>query len=344
MTQQKTLRLTIAITTRNRADFIGQTLDSILPQITEETELLILDGASTDATPEVVAQYQRRLPALRYVRLTSNDGADRDFDRSVLNSRGEYCWLMTDDDLLLEGAVAAVLAALAAEPSLLIVNSEVRNADLTEVIEPSRLTFGSDRVYPPAELSRLFAETASYLSFIGCVVIRRSIWESRDRETYFGSWFVHMGVIFQQPLPAQAMVLAAPFISIRYGNAKWRPQQFELWMFKWPRFIWSFPLVSDEAKAAVVEREPWKNAARLLLYRAKGVYTRNEYAQWIGPRARSLWEKLRLASVLLIPGVLANLLAVMYCSIMPERAGFRLIDLRNSPYHFRQWRLRSRAT
>lgn len=344
MTLEKTLRLTIAITTRNRADFIGQTLDSILPQITDETELLILDGASTDATPEVVREYQLRLPALRYIRLTSNDGPDRDFDRSVVHSRSEYCWLMTDDDLLREGAVAAVLAAIAPQPSLLIVNSEVCNADLTEVIEPRRLTFASNRVYQPTELSRLFAETASYLSFIGCVVIRKSVWESRDREAYFGSWFVHMGVIFQQPLPSQAVVLAEPLISIRYGNAKWRPQQFELWMFKWPGFIWSFPLVSDEAKATVVDREPWRNAARLLLYRAKGVYTRREYAQWIAPRAQSGWEKLRLASVLLVPGALANLLAVIYCSIMPERSGFRLIDLRNSPYHFRQWRLRSGET
>ena len=59
MSAQNSIRLTIAITTRNRAEFIGQTLESIIPQLAEDVELLILDGASTDGTPGVVAEYQR---------------------------------------------------------------------------------------------------------------------------------------------------------------------------------------------------------------------------------------------------------------------------------------------
>ena len=53
-----TCPLTIAICTRNRANFIERTLDSILAQLPENAELLILDGASTDATPEIARAYQ----------------------------------------------------------------------------------------------------------------------------------------------------------------------------------------------------------------------------------------------------------------------------------------------
>src|SRR6185437_1636511 len=227
------------------------------------------DGASTDNTSEVVRDYQSRYPAVRYVRLDTNSGVDRDYDRSVALSSGEYCWLMTDDDLLREGAVGEVLRVIADNPSLIIVNAEVRNAGLTKVVEERRLALTSDRVYAGAELDRMFSDVAHYLSFIGCVVIRKSIWMSRDREQYFGSLFVHMGVIFQQPFPHRVVVLAKPLIAIRYGNAQWRGRQFEIWMFKWPGLVWSFPLISAEAKSAVIPRKPWRNAAKLLLFRAR---------------------------------------------------------------------------
>lgn len=331
------LKLTIAITTRNRAEYIGRTLDSIIPQLTSETELLVLDGASTDRTPEVMGEYCARLPSLRYVRLTTNDGPDRDFDRSVTQSRGEYCWLMTDDDLLRDGAVQTVLAALAEQPSLLVVNAEVRNADLSKVIQKRRLRCTENRIYPRGEMDRLFAETAAYLSFIGAVVIRRAVWAGSDRQSYFGTWFIHMGVIFQQVLPDGAMLLAKPLVSIRYGNAKWRSQQFQLWLFRWPEFIWSFPLISARAKAAVVAREPWRSVGRLLFYRAKGAYTRAEYLEWIKPQTRSLRERFRGACVLLVPGALANFLALLACFASRDRCGLRILDLRSSPYYYRTW-------
>ena len=341
MSEEKSIRLTIAITTRNRADYIGETLDSIIPQLADDVELLILDGASTDRTPDVVAEYQSRVPALRYVRLQVNGGADRDFDRSVGYSRGECCWLMTDDDLLRAGAISAVRNAISASPSLVIVNAEVRNPDLTEVVEAKSLAFSCDRTYRGDDLDGIFAETAFYLSFIGCVVIKRSIWMARDRERYYGSLFVHMGVIFQQPLPGEVIALAEPFITIRYGNAKWIRQEFEIWMFKYPKFIWSFELVSAEAKAAVTPRQPWRKAARLLLYRAKGGYTRAEYKTWIRPEVRSLIERIRFGGVLLVPGSVANLLALLYCATTRKSVGLKLVELRKSPHYFRNWRRRS---
>ena len=340
LTEAPPFKLTIAITTRNRADYIGRTLDSIIPQLTTETELLVLDGASTDGTPQVMAEYARRYPPLHYIRLTTNDGPDRDFDRSVMHSRGEYCWLMTDDDLLLDGAVATVLAALARRPSLVVVNAEVRNADLSKVIQRRRLRGSEDRMYSSADLDGLFADTAAYLSFIGSVVISRAVWAGSDREPYFGSWFIHIGVVFQRPLPDGALVLAKPLVSIRYGNAKWRSQQFELWLFRWPEFIWSFPLVSEQAKAAVVSRHPWRSVIRLMLYRAKGAYTREEYRRWLKPRVRSLGERISAAGVLLVPPMLANVLALLACFAARDRSGLRILDLRSSPHYYRS-RLRA---
>ncbi|MBK8051587.1 MAG: glycosyltransferase [Anaerolineales bacterium] len=62
------------IPTYNRARFIGATLDSIIPQLTGETELLVVDGASTDDTETVVRARIACCPAVRYVRLAEKAG------------------------------------------------------------------------------------------------------------------------------------------------------------------------------------------------------------------------------------------------------------------------------
>ena len=48
---------------------------------------------------------------------------------------------------------------------------------------------------------------------------------------YFGSCFIHIGVIFQDQLPSDTLVISESFIIIRYGNAQWSDRAFEIWMF-----------------------------------------------------------------------------------------------------------------
>src|SRR6185437_11482964 len=118
-------------------------------------------------------------------------------------------------------------------------------------------------------------------------------------------------------------------------------REFEIWMFKYPALIWSFEFVSTEAKAIVAPREPWRKLTRLLLYRAKGAYTRAEYVKWIRPQLRSIGERVRVGGVLLVPGSIANLLAHLYFAVAPKSrgmsVGMTLLDLKSSPHYFRNF-------
>ncbi|MBE0603332.1 MAG: glycosyltransferase family 2 protein, partial [Deltaproteobacteria bacterium] len=89
-------------------------------------------------------------------------------------------------------------------------------------------------------------------------MIRRDFWLSRARAPYYGSLFVHVGVIFQDPLPGNALVVARPLVSVRNANVSWAARSFEIWMFKWPELLWSFKGFSDRVKSSVVPRDPWK--------------------------------------------------------------------------------------
>lgn len=325
--------LSICIATLNRGDVIGETLESIVAQVTDDVEVVVLDGASRDNTAEVVDGYRRRCPRLRYVRLAANGGVDRDYDRAVQESSGEYCWLMSDDDILAPGAVEAVLGAARRLFSLIIVNADVRSRDMSEVIEARRLKLDQDRVYTPGQLDEFFVEAAEYMSFIGCVVIRRDIWLERDRERYFGTAFIHMGVVFQAPLPGDIVIVAQPHIRIRFGNAQWTAREFEIWMFKWPGLLWSFDCVGTPARAAVSSAEPWRKLSTLVFYRAKGTYSIVEYRTWLEPRLASGLARWSARAVARIPGVLANGMALLYAAASGRFGKMVRIQLEGSPYY-----------
>lgn len=336
ISQPALFKLSICITTFNRATFIGETLESILTQLTNDCEVVVLDGGSTDDTERVVSEYARRFERLRYIRQDTNNGFDCDCDRVVELASGQYCWLMTDDDQLKPGAVAAVLQALCRDLSLVIVNMEIKNLDMSKLLQPCVLDFESNRVYGPEETDRLFTEVGDHLQYVGCVVIRRAIWLGRERQRYYGSWFIHLGVIFQERLPREALVIAEPFISYRASNAhSWSSQIASIDLFFWPSIVGSLPL-SESTKRVVESVQPWRHPQWLLVLRGAGFYSLGEYHRYITPQLRSMQETLAPILVAVLPGMLVNAFLLLYYSI---RRDGRLQWMKDSRFYFRNWRV-----
>jgi abequosyltransferase len=306
------IKLSICIATLNRGPLIGHTLDSIVSQLTEEVEVIIVDGASTDNTEEVVLSYRKRYANLNYTRLEKKGGIDQDFTQAVELAAGEYCWLFSDDDIIKPGAIKAILGILETSPGLVIVNAEVQNSNLTQILKPSCLDLSETTKYSASDVDRLFLDAGRYLSFIGCVVIRRSLWISRDKAKYFGTLFVHVGVIFQKPIPEEVLIIAEPMIVIRYGNSMWTTKAFEVSHFKWPELIWSFNGISDDAKTKVTECEPWRNITRLMLYRARGLYSFDEYRNLIKNKLSSPLSRLLMVMIAIAPVKFFNIFFMIY--------------------------------
>ncbi len=308
-------KLSFCITTRNRSGYLRKTLESIIPQVTNQVEVVIVDGASTDDTEDVVGKYQREFPSIRYIRMAKNSGVDRDYNSSIEAARGEYCWFMSDDDLLKPGAVRTILDKIPEGHSLMVVNAEDWNADFTVRIGERRLPFASNRIYCPPEWDRFFIDTAHHLSFIPALVIRRDIWLSRNREKYFGSWFAHVGVVFQAPMPGNATLIAEPLIAIRNENISWNDRKFEIWMIRWPDLIWSFPNLPDSSKEKICSRNPSRNWRALLAYRASSAYSYKEYNGFIRPRTSGIGNKILPVVISVIPVSTIHLLSFLYRAI-----------------------------
>ena len=299
------VELSICIPTLNRAGFISETLDSIVEQIEPGVEVVIVDGGSTDGSDRIVESYLARFPQIRYVRKgegakASNAGFDRDCSHAVELASGTHCWLMTDDDVLKPGAIARVLQAVRAGHDLAIVSCEVRDLQLQEQLLRARPDIPGDRVFDPAAWDDFFRLVIAHVTFVGAVVVRRSLWLERNPEDYFGTGFVHVGVLFRRPIAGTAIVIAEPLVVIRNGNGQWSARAFDIFMRRWPQLIWSFEGLSDGAKRVATPREPWRMLSVLLLQRAYGRYSMREYdtlRDEIGPA----WKRAMAGVIARIP-------------------------------------------
>lgn len=105
--------LTISIPTWHRAEYLRQNLDNLTRQIarihSHPVEIFISDNASEDNTGEVCRQFTSAFPFVRYHRNTSNIGANANFEQAIAMAKGQYIWLLGDDDLIVEGSIEKVL-------------------------------------------------------------------------------------------------------------------------------------------------------------------------------------------------------------------------------------------
>lgn len=94
------IKVTVAIPTYNRADFLRQTLAGIAEQQfpRDHYEVLVIDNNSRDHTRAVVAEFAAGRPAPRYL-LETQQGLDYARNRALAEARGEIV-LFGDDDIL----------------------------------------------------------------------------------------------------------------------------------------------------------------------------------------------------------------------------------------------------
>lgn len=97
--------VTIIITTYNYAHLVGGAIESALAQEYPNLEVLVLDNASADETPAVVARYAAD-PRLRYVRHAENIGMVPNHNFGLREMRGDFVLFLSADDTLMPGHVS----------------------------------------------------------------------------------------------------------------------------------------------------------------------------------------------------------------------------------------------
>lgn len=108
-----TLPVTVIIPTFNRADFISACLESILGQTCPPQQIIVVDDGSTDKTGEVISHFSK----VEYIR-KSNGGKSSAINAALPLLKGEYVWIMDDDDIALPDALNQLLKPHLNNPQL----------------------------------------------------------------------------------------------------------------------------------------------------------------------------------------------------------------------------------
>lgn len=319
--------LSLCVTTRNRKNSLSRLISELSSELSDEVEFVIVDGASTDGTSEFISREYASHSSIRYHIEKTNSGLDHGYDQCVTLASGRYCWMLSDDDQIVPGSIRLVLDLIRSRThDLFVANSEVWDNTLTRCLLKNQLNLDKNVSYAAREMDALFIKTASVLSFIGSVIIKRDVWLERNREGYYGSWFIHIGVIFQHKLNHGAFVIANPLIRIRYGVASWSGKAFDIWMKSWPNLIWSLPAVSQNAKRTVVPMLPGRSLLKHLLFNCHKVDFRT--ASQIVP-AKELSRRALIRLIYLVPPAISNAVVGVGCYLTSKKRLLMLYDVAN---------------
>src|SRR5947207_5923264 len=103
--------VSVIIRTYNQAGLLQEALESVLNQTLQPLEVIVVDDASTDETPEMMATYDSN-DTVHYERLEQNQGMLRTGQIGFAKSRGNYIAFLDHDDLWLPRHLELCVAAL----------------------------------------------------------------------------------------------------------------------------------------------------------------------------------------------------------------------------------------
>lgn len=123
-----TIALSVITSTRNRAPVLRRCLEALAGQSLDPAryEVLVADDASTDETPAVIEEAQRRARCpLRAFRLPQRSGVAGSRNRAIPAARGDVIVFVDDDSLASPGFLAAHLKAHTTHPHAIICRGPV---------------------------------------------------------------------------------------------------------------------------------------------------------------------------------------------------------------------------
>ncbi len=185
--------LSICIPTFNRAALLDVCLASVLLQVAEcvsEVECVVSNNASGDATEVVLAKYRSQFPFLRVSRNETNIGIIGNITKVASElARGEFVWLIGDDDVLTTDAVKRVIARMQQSPDVDLVafnvayEAGVQRPTVEQAIggvaAKSARTLRRLAVDGVVPFEQLFEGPCADLTAMYSIALRRRLWVER---------------------------------------------------------------------------------------------------------------------------------------------------------------------
>ncbi len=113
------MKYSVIIPIYNAAETLHRCLDSLVSQLREDTELLLVNDGSTDASLEICDEYAARFPQIRLFS-KENGGVSSARNLGLQQAQGEYVLFVDSDDAVDKNYFTVLDSALRDEPALLM--------------------------------------------------------------------------------------------------------------------------------------------------------------------------------------------------------------------------------
>lgn len=144
------MRISVVTPSFNQADFLDQTLRSVLDQDYSNLEYIVTDGGSTDGSVEIIRSHADRLAGWCSER---DEGQADAIAKGFEHASGDvFCWL-NSDDLLLPGSLRAVAECFLRNPKVEAISGGAYTIDAHG--QPLPAAYGSYTLGVAASYDRL---------------------------------------------------------------------------------------------------------------------------------------------------------------------------------------------
>lgn len=202
--------LSLCIPTYNRKEKLARLVNAVLAdlqRLSGKIEICISDNASTDGTDELL----KELSACKYInifRQSANLGFDKNYVTVFSMARGEYVWILGDDDIIVENGLEKLLQLLQNEsPDYAYIHIASADSDLPNYfknIEPGK--------YSEKTLhSMLCNDGLDMFGFIGSHLFKKSdlnFLKPADEQLYSG--WPHLAQLLATSDNVKTFVVTAP--------------------------------------------------------------------------------------------------------------------------------------
>lgn len=163
--------LSVALLTYNRSRYLRAALEGLLAQTWGDFELLVLDNASTDDTPETVLACKD--PRLVYIRQPPGKLSGYNWASALWMARGEYLLITHDDDVPETTLLARQMEAFAKRPALAAVATNVSIVDASGApLQPRLYPWTQDRQFECGEYLEAFLKEKLWVPMQTCLFRR----------------------------------------------------------------------------------------------------------------------------------------------------------------------------
>lgn len=112
-------KVTVILPNYNHQDYIEERIESILNQDFDDFELIILDDASTDKSPEKIRKFLNNTRVKEFVVNDQNSGSTFiQWEKGLQKAQGEYIWIAESDDVADKRFLSELIAILDNHPKI----------------------------------------------------------------------------------------------------------------------------------------------------------------------------------------------------------------------------------